>query len=267
MIIRILSIVALFLTGCAGTGSPDSTSNQESTESSARVVLLSEHPFDLKKRIEGQGAAALANFLVFAHENDTDQIDTNYDKTKSLVTVIAGDYPTGGNLTSNISQVISGRSKKFTVENIFGPTSRNSPSVIINSYRVAVSAQVTAIMRVDGSEIARKKFRAVGSPDSPQSGYPTLPGDVVLSSGEIKDIISGRSYDFESGGYASFGADGSYFRIRPNRRLEETYVIKNNLLCFVVNRKEHCHKVVKDSKSNLIIIDDRSRRHRLEVRI
>jgi len=255
----------LLIASCAPT-EPPQTATDTQGEPVARVALVNGHPFDLKRLIEGKGAPHLAGFLRMIDARDVVSIDTNYDKTKSLVTVIGGEYPSGGTLVLDFVQ-IAGKRSEYSVLTNFGPTSTTSPAVIINAYRIARSANIDVTARIDGKAVASKRFKAEGPADKAQSGYPTLAGDRQLKAGEVRTELGGRKFAMENEGFVEFRDDGVFVRSRPQGVQEGTYEVRNDgLNCTnVKGHGERCYKVVRDARDNLTIINQRSRRYRMEA--
>ena len=257
-------LIGFVLVGCATAERPQ-TATDDRERSFARIALIDAHPFDLKGLIEGKGAPYLAAFLLMADAIDTNRIDTNYDTTKSLVTVIAGDYPSGGTLLLDFVQVTNKRSK-YTISSSFRPSSKGSPSIVINSYRIARSADIDVTARVNGQVIAFKHFRAEGPPDKPQSGWPLLAGDTELGIEELRTTLVGTTFFVETEGTIKFGAEGNYARVRSHGTFTGTYEIRaDGLTCIKSkNGRKRCYNIVRDARGNVTLIDDRSRRFRME---
>lgn len=262
---KILAILmAAALVACAPSEPPQVSSDSQGRPI-ARIALVEAHPFDLKRLVEGKTPEYVAGFLRLVDAKDADATDTNYDQTKSLVTVVAGDYPEGGTLVLDFIQ-IAGKRSEYKVTSSFGPTSRGRPAIIINAFRIARSANMDVTAKIDGEIVAFKRFNAEGPPDEAQSGYPILAGDQQLSADEVRTEFIGRTFALENDGTSQFLTDGTIVRSRSRGTRKGPYEIRaDGLTCInLQNDRERCYKIVRDVRGNLTIINDRARRYRME---
>lgn len=241
------------------------SSGQPAEEAFARILVIEEHPFDLEAALTNPDGINLANTLRFLASRDTETINTDYDEMKSVVTVIRGPLPSGTRVTLKFRRSADDQAT-YEIHNDVVPTTENNPVIFINSYKINRRANVRVRAFIDGRMIAEKRFKARGPTDNSKPNWVMKEGDIRLTAKELRETIIGKRFRLDVGGTGFFSSDGSYTRVRPERTKIGTYEVRDDgFTCTnFKNDRERCYIFVRDRRGNLHIINDRSRRYRIE---